>query len=150
MSAISRTGLMVPVILDVCGHDTSRVLLVSKVFSSAGSQTGFFGSEAAHHFTLKPNRSATWTHGAMLASWLSLDRMSSSPGWNVRAIEMLCSSWVVETPILICLNCSYLCSSGIYIVRSQWRYTSSVAALMNPAATLYAFEYAFVEDLETP
>jgi hypothetical protein len=92
---------MVPVMFEAWGQATSLVLSESSVFSSLGSQTGFLGSEAAHHLTVKPRRSATCTQGAVLASWFNLDRTNSSPGWNLRAVDRLCRSWVVETPILI-------------------------------------------------
>lgn len=73
---------MVPVIFDACGHATSLVFSESSDCSSAGSQFGFRGSAAAHHLTVKPRQSAMRTQGAMLASWLSLERINSSPAWN--------------------------------------------------------------------
>jgi len=60
---------------------------VSNVFNSSTSQTGFVASAAAQHFTLNPSRWAIRTQAAVLASWLSLDRISSSPAWNSRAVE---------------------------------------------------------------
>lgn len=75
-------GLIVPVRLDTCGHVTSLVFSESNDFNSAGSQVGFRGSVEAHHLTAKPRRSAMRTQGALLASWLSLERINSSPGWN--------------------------------------------------------------------
>lgn len=97
---------MVPVMFEAWGQATSLVLSESKAFSSAWSQTGFLGSKAAHHLIVKPRRSATCTQGAVFASWFSLDRINSSPAWNLRAVERLCRSWVVETPILIWIRVS--------------------------------------------
>lgn len=81
-----------PVIFEACGQETNLVLSVKRVFKSATSQVGFLGSDDAHHFTVKPRRSAMRTQGALLASWFSLDMMSSSPGWNWSAVERLCNS----------------------------------------------------------
>lgn len=46
----------------------------------------------AHHFTVKPNLSAIWTHGEVLALLLSLYRTSSLPDWNLIAVERLHNS----------------------------------------------------------
>lgn len=92
---------MVPVILDAWGQATSLVLSERSVFNSATSHVGFVGSEDDQNLTVRPNRSAMRTHGAELASWFSLETITSSPAWNLMAVERLCRSCVVETPMLI-------------------------------------------------
>jgi hypothetical protein len=93
---------MVPVILDAWGQATSLVLSERRVFNSPTSHVGLVGLDDAQNFTVRPRRSAIRTHGAVLASWLSFETITSSPGWNFSAVERLCRSWVVETPRLIC------------------------------------------------
>lgn len=49
---------------------------------------------------------------ALLASWLRLEMIISSPGWKSKAVERLCRSWVEDIPIDIYF--SYL---GYYVKR---------------------------------
>ena len=100
--AISRIGLMVPVILDAWGQATSLVLSERRAFNSPTSHVGLVGFDDAQNFTLSPRCFAIRTHGAEFASWLSFETITSSPGWNFNAVERLWRSWVVETPRLIC------------------------------------------------
>lgn len=93
---------MVPVMLDAWGQATSLVLSERRVFNSPTSHVGLVGLVDPQYFTLRPKCSAIRTHGAELASWLSFETMTSSPGWNFSAVERLWRSWVVDTPRLIC------------------------------------------------
>jgi len=57
-----------------------------------------------HHLMVRFWREARSIQGAMLASWSSGERMSSSPGEKSRAYERLRKSWVVDEPRTISLG----------------------------------------------
>lgn len=94
---------IVPRTLDACVHVTSLVRSESSGFRDSGVSLGFevvrSSASPVHHLMARFERAAMETQGAMLASWSNLERMSSSPGWNFRAMDKLRKSWVVEGPI---------------------------------------------------
>lgn len=73
-------------------------------------------------------------HAALLASWLRLEMMISSPGWKSKAVERLCRSWVEDIPIDICFLTQF--DKEVILTWVLGLHTSSGLALINFATAL--------------
>lgn len=79
-------------------HVTNFVFSERSSFKSEARSVGFSLVLGTHHLSVSFRRAAKDTHGAMLASWSTLEMMISEPSGNSRAKERLRNSCVVDDP----------------------------------------------------
>lgn len=99
VSAMDLMSWMVPRTLEAWVQVTSLVREERRGLRESGVSLGLVVGSTVHHVRVRFLRAAMATHEAMLASWSSLETMISSPGENLRAMERLRKSWVVEAPM---------------------------------------------------
>lgn len=95
MAAISW---IVPKMLEACVHVTSTVFSVSRSLRSDASSLGFVPALGDHHLMVRFWRAARSTQEAMLASWSTLEMMSSEPAGKESAKDKIRKRDVVEDP----------------------------------------------------